>query len=219
VKLKGDLSYHDWCEGIRRGANYVSDGRSHLLDFKVNETPMGENGSELQLTESTSVHATAQVAAYLDEKPSRELAKRAYSEKPYWDIERARIGDARKVPVELVVNGYPVARQEFVADGSLREVSFDVPLKKSSWVAMRILASSHTNPIFVLVDGKPIRASARSAEWCLEGVDKCWAQKERFIKSDEIADAKEAYEHARVTYRRLVGECKANGGDDMAVGK
>ena len=118
-----------------------------------------------------------------------------------------------------MVNGYPVARQEIVADGSIREVSFDVPIKKSSWVALRILASSHTNPIFVSVGGKPIRASVRSAEWCLEGVDKCWSQKERFIKPDEMADAKEAYEHARVTYRQLLGECKESGGDEGTAAK
>jgi hypothetical protein len=219
VRLDGKLSYRDWCEGVRRGANYVSDGRSHLLNFKVNDAVMGENGSELHLAESANVHATAQVAAYLNETPNKEIAKRPYSQKPYWDIERARIEDTRKVPVELVVNGYPVARQEIVADGSIREVSFDVPIKKSSWVAMRILASSHTNPIFVLVGGKPIRASARSAEWCLEGVDKCWSQKEQFIKADEMVDAKEAYEHARVTYRKLLSECKESGGDEGTAAK
>jgi hypothetical protein len=80
-------------------------------------------------------------------------------------------------------------------------------VEKSSWVALRILPSSHSNPIFVLVDGKPIRASRRSAQWCLDGVDRCWQQKERFIKSDEIEDAKKAYQHARETYRQLVAEC------------
>jgi len=75
-------------------------------------------------------------------------------------------------------------------------------------VALRILPSSHSNPIFVLVGGKPIRASKESAEWCLKGVDKCWEQKEKFIKADELADAKGAYEHARETYRRLLGECQ-----------
>jgi hypothetical protein len=209
VKLEGKLNYKDWCEGIRRGVNYVSDGRSHLLNFQVNGPRMGEGGSELKLAKPATVQASVQVAAYLPEKPNLEVSRRPYSEKPYWDIERARIAETRKVPVELVVNGYPVARQEIVADGTIRNLTFDVPLKKSGWVAVRVLPSSHTNPIFVLVDDKPIRASKRSAEWCLEGVDKCWAQKERFIKPDELADARAAYEHARVTYRRLIDECQA----------
>jgi hypothetical protein len=208
VKLDGKLNYRDWCEGIRRGANYVSDGRSHLFDFKVNGVVMGEGDSELRLPAPDTVHATVRVAAYLDEKANPELGKRRYTEKPYWDIERARVGETRTVPVELVVNGESVARQEILADGAMRDVTFDARLEKSSWVAVRILGSSHTNPIFVLVDEKPIRASARSAQWCLDGVEKCWSQKERFIKPDEMADAKEAYEHARVTYRRLLGECQ-----------
>jgi hypothetical protein len=219
VKLDGKLTYPDWCEGIRRGANYVSDGRSHLLNFKVNGIAMGENGSELQMPAPATVRATALVAAYLDEKPNPELAKRLYTETPYWDIERARIGGTRNVPVELVVNGYPVARQEILADGTLRDVAFDLPVKKSSWVALRILGSSHTNPIFLLVGGKPIRASARSAEWCLEGVDQCWAQKERFIKPDELADARQAYEQARVTYRRLLSECQSGEADEKPATK
>ena len=207
VKLDGQLAYTQWCEGIRQGKNYVGDGRSHLMDFKVNETAMGEKGSELKLAEAGAIHASARVAAFLNEKPDPDLQRRAYSEKPYWSLERARIGTTRTVPVELIVNGYPVARQEVAADGVIRTVEFETKVSRSSWVALRILPSAHTNPIFVMVGDKPIRASKRSARWCLEGVDKCWSQKERFIKPDEMADAKAAYAHARDTYRRLLEEC------------
>jgi hypothetical protein len=72
------------------------------------------------------------------------------------------------------------------------------------------LPSSHTNPIFVTVGGKPIRASRKSAEWCLKGVDQCWSQKERFIKKDELAQARADYDHARVAYRKLIQECAAD---------
>ncbi|HZR18275.1 MAG TPA: CehA/McbA family metallohydrolase [Verrucomicrobiae bacterium] len=207
VKLGDKLTYDAWCEGIREGHNYVSDGRSHLMDFKIDGAVMGENGSELRLAKPAMVHVTAKVAALLDENSKPEIKKRPYSEKPYWDIERARLDDSRHVPLELIVNGYPVARKEVNADGSLRDVTFDVQIDKSSWVALRILPSSHTNPIFVLVDGKPIRASRRSAQWCLDGVDRCWQQKQRFIKSDEMSEAKAAYEYARQTYRQLIAEC------------
>jgi hypothetical protein len=210
VKLENKLTYADWCEGVRRGHNYVSDGRSHLLDFKVNDVAMGENGSELRLAQPGLARATARVAAWLNETPNPEMQRRPYQQQPYWDIERARIGQTREVPVELIVNGYPVARQVILADGQLREVSFETRIEKSSWVALRILPSSHSNPIFVLVGDQPIRASLKSAEWCLQGVDKCWTEKQRFIKADELADAKTAYDHARTTYRRLVAECQAS---------
>jgi hypothetical protein len=207
VKLGGKLTYADWCEGIRHGRNYVGDGHSHLLDFKVNNVTMGDDASELALSQPDVVTATARVAAWLDEKPNPELHNRLYSDKPFWEIERARIGETREVPIELIVNGYSVAHQNIVADGAMRDVSFQTRITKSSWVALRILPSSHTNPIWVLVDGKPVRASKRSVQWCLDGVDKCWSQKERFIKPDELADAKAAYEHARVTYRSLLNQC------------
>ena len=49
VKLDGKLDYDQWCEGIRQGRNYVSDGKSHLMEFKVNDVAVGEKGSELKL--------------------------------------------------------------------------------------------------------------------------------------------------------------------------
>ena len=80
-------------------------------------------------------------------------------------------------------------------------------LTRSSWVALRILGSSHTNPIFVLVGDKPVRASRRSLEWCLKCVDQCWSQKAQFIRAEEMEAAKAAYEHARQTYRQRLQEC------------
>ncbi len=210
VKLDGKLNYDEWCEGIRQGRNYVGDGRSHLLEFKLNDAAMGENGSELKLAQPGLVRATAKVAAFLNEKPNPEIKNRRYNQKPYWDIERARLGDTREVPIELIVNGYPVAKKNILADGQVQEIAFETRLEKSSWVALRILPSSHSNPVFVLVSGKPIRASRRSAEWCLKGVDKCWAEKEDKIKADEQEQAKRDYEHARVTYRKLLAECESD---------
>jgi hypothetical protein len=207
VKLDGRLDYDRWCEGIRQGRNYASDGRSHILNFKVNEVAMGEHGSELRLGQPGKVQVSARVAALLDEKPNPEFRHRAYTQKPYWAVERARIGDSHDVTLELVVNGYPAAKQTIRADGKLQDVTFEANVERSSWLALRILPSSHTNPIFVLVDGKPIRASRRSAEWCLQGVEQCWSQKQRFIKSDEMQEAKQAYDHARGVYRQLLAEC------------
>jgi len=209
VKLGSKLDFDEWCEGIRLGRNYVSDGRSHLLEFKVDDAALGENGSELRLDAPGTVRVTAIAAALLDRTPDKALKNRPYDQKPYWHIERARIGETGEVPIEVLVNGYPVARKNLAGEGELRDVVFDVKVERSSWIALRILPSSHTNPIWVSVKGKPYAVSRRSVEWCLKGVDQCWSQKKRFIKKAEMKDAEEAYEHARQTYRKLLAEASA----------
>jgi hypothetical protein len=208
-RLTGAVTYSKWVDGIRAGDMYVSDGRSHLLDFAVNGQAMGAGDSEVRLAAPGNAHVTLSAAAYLDPQPDPKVRQAAFDQKPYWSLERARLGDARMVPVEIVVNGKVVARQELEADGSVQKLSFDVPIAQSSWVAARILPSSHTNPIFVLVDGKPIRASRRSAQWCLAGVNQCWTQKASKISAAELPEAQKAYDHARQVYEKLIQECAA----------
>jgi hypothetical protein len=168
---------------------------------------MGEQDSEVTLATTGRVEITASVAALLPETPDPALARRSYTEKPYWHIERARQGTTREVPVELIVNGYPVEKQMLTADGTLRDLKFTVPIERSSWIALRILPSSHTNPVWVKVGDRPVRASRRSAQWCLQGVDQCWSQKERFIAASELPEARAAYNHARAAYRQILTEC------------
>ena len=200
------LSYANWLSALRDGRSYVSDGKTHLMDFKLNGTAVGTNGSQVLLDGPASVHAEVRAAAYLDPLPNAAIRGKPYNEKPYWDIERALIGDSREVPVELVVNGETVARRNMPADGQVRDVAFDVKLERSSWVAVRILPAAHTNPIFVLVGGKPIRASRKSAEWCLAAVSQCWTQKAPRIRVEELGEARKAYDHARDVYQKLAAE-------------
>lgn len=206
VATDGRLDYAAWVEGLRDGRSYVSDGRSHLLDFRVDDLAVGTNGSELKLDAPRTVRVTAKVAALLPVEPDAAIKNLPYDQKPYWNLERARIGATREVPLEVVVNGRAVAAQRIIADGQLREVSFDVSVERSSWIALRILPSSHTNPVFVTVAGRPIRASRRSAEWCLKAVDQCWSQKAAMIAPQERAAARQAYDAARATYERIAAE-------------
>ena len=205
VKLDERLSYDAWCEGIRAGRAYVSDGKSHLIDFKANDLELGTKNSELRLAKPASVKVTVKASALLDMQPRPDIQNAPAGQKPFWDLERARIGTSRNVPVELLVNGFAVQKQIIAADGTMRDLTFDVPIETSAWIALRIRASSHTNPIFVVVDNKPIREK-RSLEWCLKSVDQCWAQKEALIAPKEHADAVAAYEHARKVYRERLAE-------------
>ncbi|HKX28890.1 MAG TPA: CehA/McbA family metallohydrolase [Blastocatellia bacterium] len=208
VRLDGKLNYNAWVDELRNGRSYVSDGKSHLLDLRVNDLSIGTRQSELKLAGPQTVRVTARAAARLDPEPPKEAPQKGSDRRPAWDLERARIDRSREVPVEVIVNGRPVATRRIVADGQLREISFEVPIDQSSWIALRILPSSHTNPIFVTVGDRPIRASRQSAEWCLKAVDQCWSQKAPKISAQERPSAEAAYEHARQVYRRILAESR-----------
>jgi hypothetical protein len=213
VHLDGKLDFDRWTEGVKRGRCYVGDGRSHLMDFAVNGQGVGVGDSEVKLDKPGKVTVTARVSALLEPKPTPETQRvrnAPLNAKPYWDVERARVGDTRKVPVEVVVNGKPVDRKEIAADGSEQDVTFEVPVAESSWVCLRVFPSSHTNPVFVLVGGKPIRASKKSADWCLKAIDVCWKEKSKAIRKPELADAEAAYDQARKAYRQILAESTAD---------
>ncbi|MFQ5733616.1 MAG: CehA/McbA family metallohydrolase [Planctomycetaceae bacterium] len=220
VKLdKGKkLDFDTWIQGVKDGRSYCGDGLSHIFDFKVNDVPVGEKGntgkiSRLDLDKPQTVKVTFDVAALLAKTPTQQteaIRRRRLDQKPYWHLERSRIGRSRKVPVEIIVNGYPAAKREIVADGSQQSLSVDVEIKRSSWVAVRILPSVHTNPVFVHVGGKPIRASKRSARWCRKAVDVCWNSKKGRIQARDYKQAQAAYEAARKTYDRILKESVAD---------
>jgi hypothetical protein len=209
AKVDGPLTYDSWMEAIRSGESYVSDGRSHLMDFKVNGTLVGTHSGQVALAAPGTVHAEVTAAAYLDPVPDEQIRNLPYDQKPYWSLERARIGHTRSVPVEVVVDGQPVAHKEIVADGSVQKLAFDISIRQSGWVALRILPSSQTNPIFLVVGGKPMRPLCRSAQWCLDGVNQCWTQKSPRTSAADLPDTRKAYDHAREVYEKMLGGCTA----------
>jgi hypothetical protein len=178
------------------------------MNFTVNGVEAGTNGGELRLERSGMLRATVQAASLLSETASGPpTPSRVQSQ---WSPEYARVGASRDVAVEVIVNGHPAATERLTADGSMRDLAFDIPMQRSSWIALRILGSAHTNPIFVLIGERPIRASRKSAEWCLKAVDQCWSQKSPRIMSSERPAAQRAYDHARQQYRRILSESDAD---------
>ena len=97
-----------------------------------------------------------------------------------------------------------------MADGSTRPLEFDLDIAQSSWVALRILPSAHTNPIFINVDGDPIRVNKKSAEWCIKAVDTCWESKKGQISDEERSAAKKAYDQARAYYQEVLSSIDNN---------
>ncbi|MDZ4819480.1 MAG: CehA/McbA family metallohydrolase [Planctomycetota bacterium] len=217
VKMPKDkpLDFDNWVQGIKDGRSYASEGRTHLFDFTVNNLGVGESlpggkPSRLSIKAGEKLTAKVQFLGLLASKPNKEIKGRTLEQGPYWHIERARIGESNRVPVELIVNGKSVETVEVPADGTISEVKFDYVPKESCWLAVRVFAAAHTNPFFVEVDGKPIRASRRSAQWCLDAVDVCWKSKMGILRPTERDAAQAGYEKAREVYRKILGESPAD---------
>ncbi|MCS5560500.1 MAG: CehA/McbA family metallohydrolase, partial [Marinobacter nauticus] len=186
ARVDGRLTFARWIQSIAEGRSYVSDGLCHLLDFvaTVPDTKttvqLGVDGSELKLDEPREVSFTLDASALIEGR-----------------------GD---VEAELIVNGLPVASKSLQADGSATPLTFNHTLRESSWVAVRVFPHAHTNPIYVVIGGKPVRGSVDSARWCLAGVEQCWKSKQKFYAATEQDDARAAYDHARMVYRQLISE-------------
>ena len=226
VKLNKNqpLDFDSWILGVRDGRSYCGDGLSHILDFKIsdqnkaNKVAVGEPGSNkklstLELAKPGNVKVSFDVNALLAEKstPATEsIRTRRLDAKPYWHIERCRVPDTRMVPVEIIVNGQVAATSLLTADGKTQPLNFDIPIKQSSWVAVRILPSVHTNPIWVEVGGQPVRASKKSIDWCKQAVEVCWNAKKNQIREPERAAAKAAYDEATKIYEARLKEAVAD---------
>jgi hypothetical protein len=205
-KTDSILSYDGYMAAIKNGRSYVSEGGSHIINFSIDGLDLGKNNNELKFNGSRDVKIVAQVAAYLPEQQNEEgaiIAQRPLDRQPYWNIERSRIGKTRNVRVELIVNGEAVDTSEIIADGKWQNVNFNYPVKQSSWITLRVYPSSHTNPVFIIVNGKPIHIR-QSAEWCRQAVDQCWKMKQANIRSQERPDAEAAYDKARKVYDKII---------------
>ena len=111
--------------------------------------------------------------------------------------------------MELVVNGRAVAKRKVPADGKPHDLNFNIKVDRSSWVALRQFPQLHTNPVNVLVDKRPIRASRDSARWCAETIKLLWRNRQNHIAAEERTAAERTYQKAIRAYERLAEEADA----------
>ena len=188
ARVDGRLGFDAWCDAVAAGRSYVSDGRTHLMEFTAAATDgppleIGTRDSTLALPAAGDVVFRAIVAAL--------------------PVGASRVEPVATVPVELVVNGFPVERVEVPADGREHPVVFTHRVERSSWGAIRVFPGAHTNPVFVPVAGAPIRPNRDSARWCLACVEQCWREKAVTYRDAERAMAEADYAFAREFFGRL----------------
>jgi hypothetical protein len=64
----------------------------------------------------------------------------------------------------------------------------------------------HTNPVDVIVAGRPVRASRRSAAWCQGAAEQLWRTRGRTIAPGERGEARRAFDQAIEMYRKIASE-------------
>lgn len=213
VKLEGPLSYAGWCAGLAAGRSYVSDGRAHFIDLTAKAAGQRSalGGADLRLAAPAPITVECLVAARLEPEANAttEVIRRAGpTEKPFWHLERARLGDTRSVSIDLIVNGVAIESRIVPADETQRPIAFTFTPDRSCWVALRIGDAAHSNPIWIEVAGKPVRVAA-SARWCAQGVERCWVEKGSRIRASEQGAARAMYDRARDLYLARAGEAAA----------
>ena len=206
------LDFGDWCDGIAAGKSYVSDGFAHALGFSVESQCPGFGDVKLQGPGKVKVKATVSFApatpigvAYGNVMPSagRRIVGDTVNLHAPRSVDYVK-GGKRKV--EIVVNGEAVASAYVLADGKPHDVEFSVNIVESSWVALRHFPQLHTNPVNVIVERKPIRASADSARWCLDVIDQLWKFRSNRISEKERPAARAAYDRAEAKFSKIAEE-------------
>jgi hypothetical protein len=210
------VDFAEWCLGLAAGRSYVSDGYAHALHFEVaGETP---GTGDVALTKAGPVTVKARVA-FAREMPKAVAygsavgprGRRVTGDTVLLHGERSEemaIGGERRA--ELVINGVAVASKTVPADGEIHDLEFKVPIDRSSWVALRQFPQLHTNPVNVIVAGKPIRTSRNSALWCVAMTELLWHNREKNISAGERDAAQEAFQRAIARYRQIALECPAD---------
>jgi hypothetical protein len=185
------VDYGKFCTGIAEGRSYVSDGYAHCFDLKLGTGTLGDT---VKAKAGDKLPLTAKVAF----DPDVALGTAVGGRQPA----------AKTRTVELVVNGQVADKKEVPADQKPHEIQFDVTVQKSSWVAVRSFPQMHTNPVFVSVDGKPIRASRDSAKWCVGVIEQLWKVREKDIAAAERKEAEATFKKAIDVYKVIAKEAE-----------
>ena len=199
-----------WYHVLNCGVSVVASGETDFPCMSGDRVGIGRSYVHLpnRLNYDEWVESLRQGNSYVSDGTCHLMDFRHIENKCFAIQAASRLPGNPTQSVELVMNGIAVDRIVLPADGKLRTLEFKIPeFSKSSWFAIRVFPNAHTNPIRLLVQDKPIRASKFSAQWCLAGVEQCWLMKRDTYHIEELDEAKEAYDFARRQYKQILEEC------------
>jgi hypothetical protein len=207
------LDFVEWCAGLGAGRSYVSDGYAHALQFDVGGKKPGAGDVALAQPAKVMAHAKVAFAPRTPKAIAYGNQVAAAGRRIVGDTvelhgsrgDEVEEGGVRQV--ELIVNGKVAGVMRVPADGKIHDIQFEVPIDRSSWVALRQFPQLHTNPVNVIVGEQPIRVSRKSALWCVACIELLWRNREKNITPGERDAARETFQRALGRYRQIAAEC------------
>jgi hypothetical protein len=145
-----EFSYGAWIEAVRSGRTFVTDGP--LLSLTVNRHDPGSVLSLPNAGQTVRIQVEAQSLTELDR-------------------------------LEVLHNGV-VAAGTASGDPLTARIEAEVPITAGGWLAARCLAGdavrAHTSPVYVQIDGRPLRPSADTMAplWAVLDRTLAWVQRE-----------------------------------------
>ena len=206
------LNFGDWCEGLKKGRSYVSDGFAHALHFSVNDKTPGFGDVNMAQPARVSIRANVSFAPQTPETVAQGLIVPPGGRRFVGDTvtfhgpppSGEKTGGSRIV--ELVINGEVTHTWSIPADGGVHELECQADIERSSWVALRHFPQLHTNPVNVIVAEQPIRISKESALWCAETIHQLWRSRGHTIRAGEREAARKAFDQALALYEQIASE-------------
>lgn len=147
VNVKGPFTYRKWVEGIRDGKTVVArNGHLEFIDMKVNGKY--QPGADIKIKDKGTVSVEVN-----------------------WTSVKPLTGR-----LELVCNGKVVATQEgAVQPGKPIILKANQAFTKSGWICARRMDENghqtHTAPVYITVNNKPVRASKEDAQFFVQWID------------------------------------------------
>jgi len=192
------IDFPIWAKGLAEGRSYVSDGYAHTLQCTAKSLDNGDEatiGGKIKLAKPGRVTLNVRVAF-----ASEPLLGTAVG---------GTLPPGKQRTVEFIRNGEVVSKHVVESDDQVHPIAATIPIERSSWIAVRHFPQMHTNPIEVIVDQQPIRASRQSAQWCVGMIEQLWRVREKAIAEKERDEARKTFQWAIERYRKIASECPA----------
>jgi len=189
VNVKGRFTYRKWVEGIRDGKTVVArNGHLEFIDMTVNGKY--QPGDDIRMKDKGTVWVEVK-----------------------WTAVRPQTGR-----LELVYNGKVVAAEQGTAQPDKPILlKANQSLTESGWLCARRMDENghqtHTSPVYVTVNNKPVRASATDAMYFVRWIDNLLEQtspgqewNQYFTHDLEVVQGR--YARAREIYLRIAKEAQ-----------